>query len=75
MKTHLEFSGGVANLIDVRQRAIVLRPGLSQAKLLDLLKLHLFVTKGKKKKHKKLLDIFKCKAHITSSKKKTYTFI
>lgn len=36
----LEFGAGVSDLIDVWQRAIVLRPRLSQTKLLDLLKLH-----------------------------------
>lgn len=47
---HLKFSAGVADLIDVGQRAsVVLRPGLRQAKLLDLLELHLSVkNKGQK---------------------------
>lgn len=44
MRSHLKFSAGVADLIDVGQRAsVVLRPGLRQTKLLDLLKLHLSV--------------------------------
>lgn len=42
LKSHLKFSAGVANLIDVGQRAsVVLSPGLRQTKLLDLLKLDL----------------------------------
>lgn len=43
MKPHLKFSVAIADLVDVGQRAsVVLRPGLRrQAKLLDLLKLHL----------------------------------
>lgn len=41
-RSHLEFRAGVADLVDVGQRASVVRsPRLSQAKLLDLLKLHL----------------------------------
>lgn len=44
MRSHLKFSAGVADLIDVGQRAsVVLRPSLRQTKLLDLLKLHLSV--------------------------------
>lgn len=40
--SHLKFSAGVADLIDVGQRAsVVLCPWLRQAKLLDLLKLDL----------------------------------
>ena len=40
--THLEVVAGIANLVDVGQRsAIVWGPCLRQAKLLDLLKLHL----------------------------------
>lgn len=42
MTSHLKFSAGVADLIDVGQRpSVVRRPGLRQAELLDLLKLHL----------------------------------
>lgn len=42
MRSHLEFRAGVADLVDVGQRASVVRsPRLSEAKLLDLLKLHL----------------------------------
>lgn len=49
MRSHLKFGAGVADLIDVRQRAsIVRRPWLRQTKLLDLLKLHLSVKRATK---------------------------
>lgn len=51
VESHLKFSAGVADLIDVRQRAsVVRRPCLRQTKLLDLLKLHLSVERGEKNK-------------------------
>ena len=52
VESHLKFSAGVADLIDVRQRAsVVRRPCLRQTKLLDLLKLHLSVERGDKNKY------------------------
>lgn len=44
MTSHLKLGAGFANLVDVGQRAsVVRRPRLRQAELLDLLKLHLLV--------------------------------
>ncbi|TNN47488.1 hypothetical protein EYF80_042310 [Liparis tanakae] len=44
--SHLELGAAVADLVDVGQRAVVLRPRLGQAELLHLLELHLVAERG-----------------------------